>query len=108
MAQVSAVKTSDFETEVIKASGLVLVDFWAPWCRPCLAMAPVVEKIAEEMAGKLKVVKLNVEESPDVATKHGIQSIPTLVVFKEGQEVARMVGFLPEAELKKRLGAIAP
>jgi thioredoxin 1 len=103
MAEVAAVTRDNFEAEVLKAETAVLVDFWAPWCRPCLAMAPVIDKLYQEMSDKLKVVKLNVDEFPDIATKYGIQSIPTLVVFKSGQEASRLIGFLPEPELKKRL-----
>ena len=107
MSEVSAVTKDNFAAEVTEESGPVLVDFWAPWCRPCLAMAPVLEKLAQEMAGKLKVVKLNVDQSPDLATKQSIQSIPTLVVFKGGQELTRLpphaisrrgVAYLPQTE----------
>ncbi|MCX5686909.1 MAG: thioredoxin, partial [Candidatus Omnitrophica bacterium] len=83
---------TNFETEVLKSDKPVLVDFWAPWCMPCKIIAPSVEELAKEFHGKLKVLKLNVDESPDIATKFSIFNIPTLVLFKGGQEVSRMAG----------------
>jgi thioredoxin 1 len=108
MSQLPAVTQDNFAAEVLEAGGPVLVDFWAPWCGPCRALGPVIEKLALEMADKLKVVKLNVDDAPDLATKYGIQSIPTLLAFKAGQEAARIIGFLPEAELRRRLAELAP
>lgn len=106
MAAVSSITTADFETEVLQSPTPVMVDFWAPWCAPCRAMAPVVESVADQFAGRLKAVKVNVDEEPDIASKHGILSIPTLVLFHKGQEVERIVGFAPESELKKRVEAL--
>jgi len=83
---------TNFETEVLKSDKPVLVDFWAPWCMPCKIIAPAVEELAKELHGRLKVLKLNVDESPDIATRLSIFNIPTLVLFKSGQEVSRMVG----------------
>ena len=87
-----AVKSADFEKEVLQSDVPVLVDFWATWCRPCVAIGPLVEEIATELVGKAKVVKMNVDEEGETAMKYGIMSIPALVVFKGGQEVERMVG----------------
>jgi len=106
VAAVSSITTADFETEVLQSPTPVMVDFWAPWCAPCRAMAPVVESVADQFAGRLKAVKVNVDEEPDIASKHGILSIPTLVLFHKGQEVERIVGFAPESELKKRVEAL--
>ena len=82
----------NFEEEVLKSVLPVLVDFWAPWCMPCKIIAPAVEKLAEEMKGKVKVSKSNVDENPDVATEFSIMNIPTLVLFKDGKEVSRIMG----------------
>jgi thioredoxin 1 len=82
----------DFETEVLHAEVPVLVDFWAEWCTPCHIVSPVVEEIAREQLGKLRAVKLNVDESPYIAQQYGVMSIPTLILFKAGEEKARVVG----------------
>jgi len=99
MGSAIAVTDQTFETEVLKSAEPVLVDFWAPWCGPCRAVAPTVESIATEYAGKVKVVKVNTDESGEVAMKLGITSIPTLMVFKGGQMVERVVGNRPKADL---------
>ncbi|MFH0764736.1 MAG: thioredoxin [Candidatus Omnitrophota bacterium] len=83
---------TNFETEVLKSDKPVLVDFWAPWCMPCKIIAPAVEELAKELRGRLKVLKLNVDESPEIATRLSIFNIPVLVLFKGGEEVSRMVG----------------
>lgn len=88
-----------FEQEVIKSSLPVLVDFWAPWCGPCLMVAPVIEQIAETYQGRLKVVKVNVDENPGVSARYQIMSIPTLILFKGGQPVDSVIGALPKNQL---------
>ncbi|MCC6236524.1 MAG: thioredoxin [Dehalococcoidia bacterium] len=94
---------STFDTDVIGSDLPVLVDFWAPWCGPCRMVAPIVEELAEEYEGKVKFVKLNTDENPQVAGKYGIRSIPTLLVFKGGKPVGQIVGFRPKSDLEKRL-----
>jgi len=98
---------ADWEKEVLQAQGLVLVDFWAVWCGPCQMVAPVVEEIAGEYEGKLKVVKLNTDENPDVASKYRIMGIPTLMFFKNGAAVDQVVGAVPKAQLKAKIDALA-
>ena len=90
-------------TAEVAAGVPVLVDFWAPWCGPCRMVAPILEELAGELAGRLKVVKVNVDESPQVAARYRIQSIPTLMVFREGAQVEVVVGALPKAALRERI-----
>jgi thioredoxin 1 len=92
-----------FQTDVLDNDTPVLVDFWAPWCGPCRMVAPIVEELAEEYDGKVKFVKLNTDDNPQVAGKYGIRSIPTLLVFKGGEPVSQIVGFRPKSDLAKRL-----
>ena len=92
MSTTQTVSDSDWETEVLKSDTPVLVDFWAEWCGPCRMVGPVVEEIASEKAGSLKVVKLNVDDSPDTARKYRVMSIPTIMVFAGGDEKKRLVG----------------
>jgi thioredoxin len=89
---ITHVTDGDFEVQVLGSSEPVLVDFWAEWCVPCHMVSPVVEEIARDHAGRMKAVKLNVDDNPDTARRYGVMSIPTLIVFKDGQELARVVG----------------
>ena len=95
--------SASFEAEVLRSSEPVLVDFWATWCPPCRMIAPAIDALAGEYAGRVKVAKLDVDEAPDVAEKFGIQSIPTLLVFKDGRVVEQRVGALPQAEMARML-----
>lgn len=100
------VSDATFAEEVLKSEEPVLVDFWAEWCGPCRMMAPVVEDIAADYAGRMKVAKLNVDENRISATTYGIMSIPTLGLFKGGQLVQKFVGFMPKHELARRIDAV--
>lgn len=91
--------TENFEKEVLKSEKPVLVDFYADWCGPCNAMAPVIEELAKELDGKVKVGKINVDENPDIAVEYNVMSIPTLIVFKNGKEEKRLVGLRNKEEL---------
>ena len=102
-----AVTSATWDQEVLKAPGLVLVDFWAVWCGPCRMVAPIVDEISKEYEGKLKVLKLNTDENPDVAGKYRIMGIPTLMFFKNGQTVDQVVGAVPKAQLKTKVDALA-
>ena len=95
----SKVTDSTFEADVLKSDTPVVVDFWAEWCGPCKMIGPSLEEIATEMAGKVKIVKINVDENPGVPGKMGIRSIPTLMLFKDGQVAATKVGALPKGKL---------
>jgi len=103
MGAVAEVSDGTFENEVIESPQPVLVDFWAPWCGPCRMIAPVVEELAVENSGSAKVVKLNIDESPAAAQKYGVSSIPTLMVFKNGEAVERLVGVQPKKRLQEAL-----
>ena len=106
MAKPRDVTDSNFEQEVLKADKPVLVDFWAPWCGPCRMVAPVVEELADDYAGRVEFVKLNTDDNPDTAVKYGIRSIPTLLVFNEGEVAGQIVGFRPKSDLAERLDAV--
>ncbi|MDY6782041.1 MAG: thioredoxin [Cyanobacteriota bacterium] len=97
------VTDSSFKEEVLESETPVLVDFWAPWCGPCRMVAPVVEEIAQQYEGQVKVVKLNTDENPNVASQYGIRSIPTLMIFKDGQRVDMVVGAVPKSTLANTL-----
>jgi len=103
MSNAAAVTDATFEQEVVKSETPVLVDFWAEWCGPCKMMAPVLDQIAVEQANKLRVVKVDVDENSEYAGRLGILSIPTLVLFKGGQPVERIVGFTPKEQLIRKL-----
>lgn len=99
MAAAATVTDTSFKEEVLDSEIPVLVDFWAPWCGPCRMVAPVVDEIAEQYEGQVKVVKLNTDENPNVASQYGIRSIPTLMIFKGGQRVDMVVGAVPKTTL---------
>ena len=98
--------SNNFKEEVLESSIPVLIDLWAPWCMPCRMITPIVEQLAEDNQGKLKVCKLNTDENQDIAARYGIQGIPTLLFFKGGQEVDRLVGVTPKPIIQKKLDAI--
>ena len=106
MSEVPAVTDATFKDEVLDSANLVLVDFWAPWCGPCRMVAPVVEEIAKDFKGQVKVVKLNTDENPIIASQYGIRSIPTLMIFKEGQKVDMVVGAVPRTTLANTLNKL--
>ncbi len=103
MSSTTAINDTTFATEVLESQQPVLVDFWAPWCGPCRMVGPIVEDIASDYQDQVKVVKFNVDDSSNIASQYGIRSIPTLIVFKEGQPVETLVGASPKAALVEAL-----
>jgi thioredoxin 1 len=101
------VKSSGWESEVIKAQGLIMVDFWAAWCAPCRIISPTVEELSKEYAGKMKFLKLNTDESPDIASKYNIMGIPTLMFFKDGNKIDAIVGAIPKQQLKAKIDSFS-
>jgi thioredoxin 1 len=108
MGNAAAVTGANFEVEVLQSQVPVLVDFWAAWCGPCRAIAPSVDEIAAEYQGKLKVVKVDVDENMEISARYGVQSIPTLILFKDGDAVERLMGAYPKpailAKIQRHLG----
>ncbi len=106
MSKPVEVNDSNFDQMVLQSKTPVLVDFWAAWCGPCRMVAPLVEELAGEYEGKVTMVKLNVDENPQIASQYGVMSIPTLFIFKDGAPVSNIVGFRPKAELQRSLDAV--
>ncbi len=106
MSNVPEFTDDNFETEVLQSDVPVLVDFWAPWCAPCRQIAPVIDELATEYAGRVKVGKVNVDNNQAVAQKYDVMSIPTLIIFKNGEDVNRIVGVQPKSRLQSALEAV--
>ena len=103
MSDVSEVTTSTWDDEVIKAQGLVMIDFWAAWCGPCRIISPTVEELSKEYSGKVKVLKLNTDENSDIASRYQVMGIPTLMFFKDGTKLDQIVGVVPKQFLKAKI-----
>lgn len=106
MTKTVAVTDSTFDEIVLKSTTPVLVDFWATWCRPCQMVAPILEELTQEYAGKLTIAKLDVDQNQQTASKFHVMSIPTMIIFKEGKPITNIVGFKPKDQLKKELDSI--
>jgi thioredoxin len=104
-ANIKHISDSNFEGEVLKSATPVLIDFWAPWCGPCKAIAPVLDELADEYAGKLKVVKINVDENPETPARYGVRGIPNLLIIKGGQVKDQIVGAVPKGHLVRAVDA---
>jgi thioredoxin 1 len=104
MATATAVTEQSFEQDVLQSDKPVIVDFWAEWCGPCHAVAPVLDRIVDESNGELRLVKVNIDEQPALAQRFGVQSIPTMILFKEGEPAAAAIGAQPKTALEKALG----
>lgn len=103
---INAVSDATFDSEVLKSPVPVLIDFWAPWCGPCKAIAPIVDELAGEYAGKLKIVKMNVDENPRTPAQYGVRGIPNLILFKDGTVQQQIVGAVPKAHLVKAITTV--
>ncbi len=100
------ITSSTWDKEVLESKGIVMVDFWAVWCGPCRMIAPTVEELAKEYAGKIKVGKLNTDENSDIASRYKIMGIPTIMFFKDGQKVDQIVGAVPKSQLKAKIDSL--
>jgi thioredoxin 1 len=106
MSKINEITTDNFKQEVLESGVPVVVDFWAPWCGPCRMVAPVLEEVSQKMNSKIKFVKLNTDENQKIAMDYQIMAIPSLLIFKDGQEVDRIVGFIPQEQLEANLQKI--
>lgn len=106
MSDTIKVTALSWDEEVLKSKGLVLVDFWAPWCGPCQMVAPIVEELATEYKGSLKVCKLNTDENPEIAGRYQIMGIPTLLFFRDGKTLDKIVGFAPKSQFKTKIDTL--
>jgi thioredoxin 1 len=103
---IAQVSDDNFDSEVLKSAVPVLIDFWAPWCGPCKAIAPIVDELAGEYAGKLKIVKMNVDDNPRTPARYGVRGIPNLILFKDGEVQQQIVGAVPKAHLVKAISTV--
>ena len=106
MSKPVPIDDSNFDQTVLQAAKPVLMDFWATWCKPCLMVAPILDELAEEYDGRIDFVKMDVDQNPKTATKYGVMSIPTIIIFKNGEPVSNIVGVRPKEELRRSLEAI--
>jgi thioredoxin 1 len=106
MTKPIVVNDADFEQTVLQSKTPVLVDFWAPWCRPCIMVAPILDELAEEYAGRITIARLDVDQNAKTAVKYGIMAIPNLIIFKDGKPASQIVGYRPKEELKRSLDAV--
>jgi len=106
MSSPVAVTDDNFNQMVLQVETPVLVDFWAPWCRPCMMIAPVLDELSGEYDGKLSIMRMDIDQNPKTAAKYSVMSIPTLLIFKQGKPVSHIVGFRPKADLKRSLDAV--
>ena len=100
------IKDTDFTQKVINSSGPVLIDFWADWCGPCRMLTPIIEELSQEMADKIKVVKMNIDENPETPSSLGIRSIPTMMIFKDGKQIAARSGVLPKNSIQEWINSL--
>jgi thioredoxin 1 len=103
---IQEVTSSTWDSDVLKYQGLVMIDFWAAWCGPCRIVTPTIEELAKEYTGKIKVMKLNTDDNPDIASKYNIMGIPTLMFFKDGRKLDQIVGAVPKQQLKEKIESL--